>query len=55
MLEVLTCALDIHRLSAGAFDPGVGRWWMPGALARRDAPDAAAIRIARQAAHPPDP
>ena len=24
LLEVLTCALDIHRLSAGAFDPGVG-------------------------------
>jgi hypothetical protein len=34
LLEVLTCALDIHRLSAGAFDPGVGRWWMPGVLAR---------------------
>ena len=24
MLEVLTCAMDIHRLSAGAFDPCVG-------------------------------
>jgi len=24
LLDVLACALDIHRLSAGAFDPGVG-------------------------------
>ncbi|MBN8763175.1 MAG: FAD:protein FMN transferase [Thiobacillus sp.] len=24
ILEVLACALDINRLSAGAFDPGVG-------------------------------
>jgi thiamine biosynthesis lipoprotein len=51
LLEVLTCALDIHRLSAGAFDPGVGALvdaWGFGAV--RDAPDAAAIQIARQAA-----
>ena len=51
LLEVLTCALDIHRLSAGAFDPGVGALvdaWGFGAV--RDAPDAAAIHTARQAA-----
>ena len=51
LLEVLTCALDIHRLSAGAFDPGVGALvdaWGFGAV--RDAPDAAAIQTARQAA-----
>jgi thiamine biosynthesis lipoprotein len=51
MLEVLACALDIHRLSAGAFDPGVGALvdaWGFGAM--RDAPDAAAIHAARQAA-----
>ena len=24
LLEVLTCGLEIYRLSAGAFDPGVG-------------------------------
>lgn len=51
MLEVLVCALDTCRLSAGAFDPGVGALvdaWGFGAV--RDAPDAAAIRSARQAA-----
>lgn len=51
MLEVLTCAMDIHRLSAGAFDPCVGALvdaWGFGAV--RDAPDAAAISTARQAA-----
>ena len=51
MLEVLTCAMDIHRLSAGAFDPCVGALvdaWGFGAV--RDAPDAAAIHTARQAA-----
>jgi len=51
LLEVLACALDIHRLSAGAFDPGVGALvdaWGFGAV--RDSPDAAAIRSARQAA-----
>ena len=51
MLEVLACAMDIHRLSAGAFDPCVGALvdaWGFGAV--RDAPDAAAIHIARQAA-----
>ncbi|HUH58791.1 MAG TPA: FAD:protein FMN transferase, partial [Candidimonas sp.] len=45
ILEVLACALDIHRLSAGAFDPGVGALvdaW--GFGAERDAPDADAIR-----------
>lgn len=51
MLEVLACALDIHRLSDGAFDPCVGALvdaWGFGAV--RDAPDAVAIRTARQAA-----
>jgi thiamine biosynthesis lipoprotein len=50
LLAVLTCALDIHRQSAGAFDPGVGALvdaWGFGAV--RDAPDAAAIHTARQA------
>lgn len=51
ILEVLVCALDICRLSAGAFDPGVGALvdaWGFGAA--RDAPDAGAIHSARQAA-----
>ncbi len=51
ILEVLACALDIHRLSAGTFDPCVGALvdaWGFGAA--RDAPDAAAIHTARQAA-----
>ena len=51
MLEVLTCAMDIHRLSAGAFDPCVGALvdaWGFGAV--RDAPDAEAIHTARQTA-----
>jgi thiamine biosynthesis lipoprotein len=54
MLEVLACALDICRLSAGAFDPGVGALvdaWGFGAV--RDTPDAGAIRSARQAAPRP--
>ena len=51
MLEVLTCAMDIHRLSAGAFDPCVGALVDAcGFGAVRDAPDAAAIHTARQAA-----
>lgn len=47
ILEVLVCALDICRLSQGAFDPAVGALvnaWGFGAM--RDAPDAAAIRAA---------
>lgn len=51
MLEVLACAMDIHRQSAGAFDPCVGALvdaWGFGAV--RDAPDAAAINSVRQAA-----
>lgn len=49
MLEVLDCALDVRRLSVGAFDPCVGALvdaWGFGAA--RDAPDAQAIRAARQ-------
>jgi FAD:protein FMN transferase len=49
ILEVLDCALDVRRLSAGAFDPCVGGLvdaWGFGAV--RDAPDAQAIRAARQ-------
>ncbi|NCT99086.1 MAG: FAD:protein FMN transferase [Comamonadaceae bacterium] len=48
-LEVLDSALDVQGLSAGAFDPCVGDLvdaWGFGAV--RDAPDAAAIRAARQ-------
>src|SRR3569623_2396557 len=54
MLEVLACALDICRLSAGAFDPGVGALvaaWGFGAV--RDAPDAEAISTTRQSATRP--
>ncbi len=53
LMAVLACALDIHRLSAGAFDPGVGALvdaWGFGAV--RDAPDAVAIHAARQATRP---
>ena len=49
ILEVLDCALDVQRLSAGAFDPCMGALvdaWGFGAV--RDAPDADAIRTARQ-------
>lgn len=49
ILEVLDCAFEVRRLSAGAFDPCVGvlvdAW---GFGAARDAPDAQAIRAARQ-------
>jgi FAD:protein FMN transferase len=48
ILEVLDCALEVHRLSAGAFDPCLGALvnaW--GFGAERDAPDAQAIRAAR--------
>jgi thiamine biosynthesis lipoprotein len=49
ILEVLDCALDVRRLSACAFDPYAGALvdaWGFGAV--RDAPDAQAIRAARQ-------
>jgi thiamine biosynthesis lipoprotein len=52
-LEVLGCALDVHHRSAGAFDPCVGALvdaWGFGAV--RDAPDAPAIRAARQSTLP---
>lgn len=48
ILEVLARALEINRLSDGAFDPSVGDLvdaWGFGPV--RDAPDAAAIRAAR--------
>ncbi len=54
IVEVLVCALDIHRQSAGAFDPGVGALvdaWGFGAV--RDAPDAVAIHTARQVTRRP--
>lgn len=54
ILEVLACALDIGRLSHGAFDAGVGALvdaWGFGAV--RDAPDAVAIGAARQGAARP--
>lgn len=47
MLQVLARALEISRLSAGAFDPAVGALvdaWGFGAV--RDEPDAQAIRVA---------
>ena len=50
MLEVLTCALDVHMQSAGAFNPCAGALvdaWGFGAA--RDVPDAQAIRAARAA------
>lgn len=50
MLEVLDCALDVHRLSAGAFSPCMGALvdaWGFGAA--RSAPDVQAIRAARRA------
>ena len=53
LLEVLACALDISRLSAGAFDPGAGALvdaWGFGAA--RDIPDADAIRAARASTQP---
>lgn len=49
MLEVLHCALEVHRQSAGAFNPFVGALvdaWGFGAV--RDVPDAQAIRAARE-------
>jgi thiamine biosynthesis lipoprotein len=49
----LVCALDVQRLSAGAFDPCVGglvNAW--GFGAQGDAPDARAIRIARPSQPP---
>uniref|UniRef100_UPI00333FC789 FAD:protein FMN transferase n=1 Tax=Castellaniella defragrans TaxID=75697 RepID=UPI00333FC789 len=54
ILEVLTCGLDICRLSQGAFDPAAGALvdaWGFGAA--RDTPDARAIRAAAGAARPP--
>ena len=49
ILEVMDCALEVQRLSNGAFNPCVGALvdaWGFGAV--RDAPDAQAIREARQ-------
>lgn len=49
ILEVLECALEVQRLSAGAFHPCVGALvdaWGFGAV--RETPDAQAIRAARQ-------
>ena len=54
IMAVLARALEIARLSDGAFDPGVGALvnaW--GFGAERDDPDAAAIRVARQWGQPP--
>ena len=53
-MQVLQRALQVCRDSGGAFDPAVGALvdaWGFGAV--RDAPDAAAIRAAAQAAHQP--
>lgn len=54
ILQVLDCALEVGRASAGAFDPAVGALvdaWGFGAA--RDAPDAAAIRAAGAAPYLP--
>ncbi|MBY4594495.1 FAD:protein FMN transferase [Ottowia caeni] len=54
ILEVLKCALDICRLSHGAFDPAMGSLvdaWGFGPV--RDTPDATAIRAATEVARPP--
>lgn len=54
MLEVLDCALNVQRESGGAFDPCAGSLvnaW--GFGAERDAPDAQAIRAAREMAPVP--
>lgn len=54
IMEVLTCALDICRLSRGAFDPAVGalvNTWGFGPT--REVPDAAAIRAATGAVYLP--
>ncbi len=54
MLQVLDRALEISRLSVGAFDPAVGALvdaWGFGAV--RDVPDAQAIRAAGAASHCP--
>ncbi|HMO46249.1 MAG TPA: FAD:protein FMN transferase [Rubrivivax sp.] len=54
ILQVLAHALEVSRLSGGAFDPAVGALvdaWGFGAA--RDAPDAAAIQAAAQAAARP--
>ena len=54
VMEVLARALEIARLSGGAFDPAVGALvdaWGFGAA--RDAPDAAAIRAAVRSAQVP--
>ena len=54
IMAVLARALEIARLSDGAFDPGVGALvnaW--GFGAERVDPDAAAIRVARQWGQPP--
>lgn len=51
MLEVLACALDVHRLSDGAFNPCLGALvdaWGFGPV--RDLPDAQAIRAAHGSA-----
>ncbi|KQV50753.1 thiamine biosynthesis protein ApbE [Pelomonas sp. Root1217] len=53
ILQVLDCALDVHRLSAGAFDPCIRALvdaWGFGAV--RDAPDAQAIRAVRRSPPP---
>src|SRR3569832_312318 len=50
-LEVLACALDIHRLCAGSVVPVVGaRVVAWGVVAARVAPDAVSFRTARQLA-----
>ncbi|WP_404300902.1 FAD:protein FMN transferase [Alicycliphilus denitrificans] len=54
ILEVLAAALEVNRLSDGAFDPAVGALvdaWGFGPV--RDAPDAAAIRAAARPASRP--
>lgn len=52
-LHVLDCALEVARLSSGAFDPGVGDLVHAWGFGSATAPDAQAIAHTRQQPRPP--